>query len=315
MRAHRHQSRFRENLWYRARMAKPPVDVDQLTEHVVAVLAQHPALPAAELRAVRKHIPALAARLQALGYEVTPKQIRWPLQQQLKKLATHATIPLKGLDKHVLGGSSAEIKVVIADLLARGELREVLRPAGPALATAEALQSAALHEEDLAGILRDLTQAQKLVRKALSAKITKPKPHRPVLLLADTLSPLLARVPSAALAAPPARPQDASSHRQSQTPSADQYAICIRLIASRSQTTSPLRVAEVLRELAPSPEIGKRALLEGVALGLFDLEPESGMGRLSVEDAAWCPQGPGGTLLSWIVARPGVMARSNMEST
>ena len=37
--------------------------------------------------------------------------------------------------------------------------------------------------------------------------------------------------------------------------------------------------------------------------GLFALEPESGMSRLSREDAALCPAGPMGTRLSWVVAR------------
>lgn len=43
--------------------------------------------------------------------------------------------------------------------------------------------------------------------------------------------------------------------------------------------------------------------MEGVARGLFELEPESGMGRLSPEDAELCFPGPMGTRLSWVRAR------------
>jgi hypothetical protein len=41
-------------------------------------------------------------------------------------------------------------------------------------------------------------------------------------------------------------------------------------------------------------------LLRGARAGLFELRPESGMGRLSTEDASFCIPGPQGSRLSWV---------------
>jgi hypothetical protein len=65
----------------------------------------------------------------------------------------------------------------------------------------------------------------------------------------------------------------------------------------------PIRIPDLLRALGTPADAGKRALIDGAARGLFALEPESGMGRLSGEDAELCPAGPMGTRLSWVVAR------------
>jgi hypothetical protein len=65
----------------------------------------------------------------------------------------------------------------------------------------------------------------------------------------------------------------------------------------------PQRVADVLRRLDATGKVkndlAKAALLLGAQAGRFTLEPESGMGRLSESDAALCPAGPRGTVLSW----------------
>src|SRR5262249_41099004 len=75
-------------------------------------------------------------------------------------------------------------------------------------------------------------------------------------------------------------------------------------IHRRFQSTRlPVRIPDLLRAVGAPTEEAKRVLLDGAARGLFELEPESGMGRLSREDAELCPPGPMGTRLSWVVIR------------
>jgi hypothetical protein len=96
-------------------------------------------------------------------------------------------------------------------------------------------------------------------------------------------------------------PAAESPRRAGSSPLVD---VLAREIRRRSRETSlPIRVPDLLRATGTPVAEGKRALIDGAALGLFELEPESGMGRLSGEDAELCPPGPMGTRLSWVVVR------------
>jgi hypothetical protein len=60
-------------------------------------------------------------------------------------------------------------------------------------------------------------------------------------------------------------------------------------------------VPDVLKRLAPEMDLtaAQAALLSVAQLGLVELRPEGGLGRLSDAELLVCPPGPEGTRLSW----------------
>ena len=273
-------------------MAKPTASPEVLVAQVEAALVDRAALPPAALRALKRHLPALRERLEALGFEVT-STVRRPLAAQLLAALEGGSLPVKGLERRVAGATAKEVKATLDGLVGSGQLCEVVRPSGPCVMLASAARGRVLTHDELAGLLRELTAAQRLVKRALAKK--RGAPGRAVI-LPDDLS--LARLRGRGGEAAP-RPTPEAPAVESRGPGDASRAIRARL----GEDPRPQRVPEVLRALGLSPDAGKRALLEGAAAGLFGLEPESGMARLAAEDAAWCPEGPQGTRLSWIVAR------------
>jgi hypothetical protein len=122
---------------------------------------------------------------------------------------------------------------------------------------------------------------------------------RPTVLRGDVSAPLARWIVPALDAAPASAAE--SPRLAGSSPLVE---VLAREIRRRSRETSlPIRVPDLLRSTGTPVEEGKRALIDGAARGLFELEPESGMGRLSGEDAELCPRGPMGTRLSWVVSR------------
>lgn len=272
-------------------MAKPTASPEVLVAQVEAALVDRAALPPAALRALKRHLPALRERLEALGFEVT-STVRRPLSAQLLGALEGGPLPVKGLERRVAGATAKEVKATLEALVGSGQACEVVRPSGPCVMLASAARGRVLSHDELAGLLRELTAAQRLVKRALAKK--RGAPGRAVILPDDLgLARLRGRGGEAAA------PRSEAPAVESRGPGDASRAIRARL----GEDARPQRVPEVLRALGLSPEAGKRALLEGAAAGLFGLEPESGMARLAAEDAAWCPEGPQGTRLSWIVAR------------
>ena len=295
-------------------MAKKEPDPDALVALVERTLRDRAALPAAELRAVRRHLGELRPRLEALGLEVTASQVRQPLATQLRGALAAGGVGAPALLKRVAGASAKEARAALEQLVVDGAVREVVRSSGTTLVLAS--KSGADGDEDalipplrIDELLRRLAEAQKLLKRA-SAK--KGKRARPWVHHDDVLGPLLAFARSTPSAISP----DAASASAPLPPAAGSAgfagsASIARAIRARAeQSALPLRIPELLRALGVDKESGKRALLEGASAGLFGLEPESGMARLAPLDASWCPDGPQGTLLSWVVARQkGAIAR------
>lgn len=274
-------------------MAKPVVPPEVLIAQVEAALEAHAALPAAQLRGVKRHLPALRERLLALGFEVTTT-VRRPLAGQLLAALAGGFVPVKGLEKRVLGATAKEVKATLDALVESEQVCEVVRPSGPGVMLASAAGGVVLAQDELASLLRELTAAQRLVKRALAKK--KGAKSR-ACLLPDDLGLARLRERGAVTKERGTGSEDATI-KNGELPRA--------IRARLGEGARPLRVPEVLRALGVSAEDGKRALLEGASAGLYGLEPESGMARLAPDDAAWCPAGPGGTLLSWIVARSDV---------
>jgi hypothetical protein len=265
-------------------VAPAPIDFDMLVDRLAGLVAKHGALPAAELRKVRRHLPAMGSRLVALGLEVG-SNVRRPLETQIRDLLRRGFVPAKGLERRLAGASGREVKEATARMVRRGEVVDVVRESGPGFALPS---DDMLDPDDLAELVRSLTRLTKLVRRARPGR-----GGRPTLLRADVVGPLARWVatPTADAPGPPA---------------ADPAIVdaLTREIQRRiSKNPLPIHVPDLLRTTGTPVEGGKRALLEGAARGLFALEPESGMSRLSREDAELCPAGPMGTRLSWVTAR------------
>jgi hypothetical protein len=266
------------------------VDLEGVLARVEELVAAHGAVPPAELRPLRRHLPALAPRLRAKGYEVG-STVRRPLASQLLALVQRGVVPQKGIERRVAGASAREVKVAIERLVASGEIAAVVRDVGPGIAPAG---SDVISGAELELFHRRLVQVERLVRRARArARGAARSQVAPGVLREDVL--VMLGPPQEASDAPPGAAQsgalvDALSREIRRRMTAD---------------ARPIRVPDVLRAVGGPTEAAKRALLDGAARGLFELEPESGMGRLSREDAALCPTGPMGTLLSWIVARDG----------
>lgn len=269
-------------------MAKKVEDLDALVSTVQAAMRSHAALPAPELRLVRRHLGALRPRLEALGLEVT-SQVRRPLEAQLVDVLSAGFVLSRGIEKRVAGASAKEVKAALQALVDGGRVREVVRASGPGVQLASQTDGALFEQAELAELLRHLGDAQRLVKRAIAKQGSR---ARPAVLRDDVMRALLDFGAKARPSASARRPLPESAAALPQT-----------IRARVNDSGLPLRIPELLRALGVDMEVGKRALLAGAAAGLFGLEPESGMARLAPNDAAWCPEGPQGTRLSWVVAR------------
>ena len=264
-------------------MGKAPADPDALLLRIDDLVRAHGAIPRAELRAIKRHLPAIAPRLLARGYEIG-SSVRLPLEKQLLELVQSGFVPRKGLERRVAGATAREVNDAVQRLVERGSLVEVVRESGAGLvgSTGDVIDASDVEE-----LLRCLVKVEKLARRALAAKRA-----RATLLRSDVAGPLVRWTDRDRVAAPGVRQE------------APLVEALTREIRKRfRENPLPIRVPDLLRSMGASGEDGKRALVDGAERGLFELEPESGMGRLSREDAELCPSGPMGTTLSWVVAR------------
>ena len=119
--------------------------------------------------------------------------------------------------------------------------------------------------------------------------------------------------PSVSDASPPknrvCRKGAASSVRAAAPPTHDSLREALRgaLLALRDEDTALARVPEVSRRLREraSAQAVIEALLAASRQGELELRPEGGIGRLTDEDAALCPQGAAGVRLSWVRLQEG----------
>lgn len=257
---------------------RAPVDLDSLVDRACELARSHRAVPRAQMKSFRPHLAALAPRLAERGLEVGAA-IRIPLETQLLELADKGFVPLKGLDRKLGGATARDAKLAVDALVARGQLVSVVRDAGVGVALPAI---ARLDPSEVQALLVATTKLLKLLKSAARAKKGVLREDMPTWLKSPTAS------------APP-----------------DDRADLVQEILRRLRgATTPTHVPALLRSLGLDALSGRRVLLDGVARGLFELEPESGMGRLSREDADLCPPGPMGTRLSWIRARTHQGARS-----
>ncbi len=223
-----------------------------------------------------------------------------PLQRQLAvALAnTPAGLTVIQLSKSVVGGSAIETKRAVLALLHNGDAIEVEQLdcrviVAASQRTAGWLEAVAQVEYGKV-LARELRRTKQATKSKLGTSAPKP-------LFVPNLQHLAA---STAAAYKPAT-QPGLINSPDGTPATDaEVALALRALAAQVQGQySPIHVPPLLRSLGVPQAIAQSALLAGAKAGLFDLEPESGMARLAVDDAAWCPIGPGQTRLSWLLPK------------
>ena len=142
------------------------------------------------------------------------------------------------------------------------------------------------------------------VAKAKASEEPRPRPAN-VTCLAERRAAMAKRptMPCPAVPPPPASdpPSPVVDATPPKSPRGDHGAVLAAVRKREREGTRLAFVPAVLRELAQSMgrEAAQRALLAAGDAGALELRPESGMGRLTADDAAWCPPGPQGSVLSW----------------
>jgi hypothetical protein len=86
----------------RFRMARTSIDLDALVSRVDELVRAHGAVVRGRLRAIKRHLPAVAPQPVARGLEVG-SGIRRPLEAHLLEAARAGFVPRKGLERRVVG--------------------------------------------------------------------------------------------------------------------------------------------------------------------------------------------------------------------
>jgi len=219
-----------------------------------------------------QHADALAA-LARLGAERTKTGARVDLATQLRALLREqGVLVIAKLGKTLKGATQAEAKREADRLVTAGEARQGLRGKVDVLVTPAA----------------DLLTPEQLRRLADAGALAKKAATRPgrSLLRDDLRAQLL----------------DILGPSRAPSPATDDLET--RVLAALRQAARPglglAFVPDVVRELsaAGTPAV-HGALLELARARRVELQPESGVGRLTAEELSLCPEGPQKSRLSW----------------
>jgi hypothetical protein len=267
----------------RARSAAVPrkrAAIDELAPGLVAEVGERVRKERAV--AAKKLVPdALTRRAEAelvealarKGLEHTGKWIRVPIAEQLDQIVNESPAPIGGIAKRVRGASAAEVKHAIAEVLKQRRAIVVMKGGKEHLAPKE---TPVLREEELDRLAELKKELDRLLR---AAKTPRGKPKR--MILREELRLVLERFDSKIEA-----PVD----------------VVLHAIEELEDPALPLvRIPELARRL--EGKLARQALHEALFAAERDhrleLRPESGVQLLSPEDAALCPRGPSGAVLSY----------------
>jgi hypothetical protein len=249
----------------------------EIVTELVAAVEREGAVPRAAVtkRAPRKQLLVIFDALVGAGLELGAKFVRRPLDAQLQERLVGPPVPLRGLDKVVRGGTAGEVTEAAASLVERGRAQLVARGKDLLLARKDAPILDARARQRLKGVVKELGASLALADKkgvgVLRADVV------------EAFKPFFD--------APPAAPITAGT-----------IGDVASLVEAHREGSGLTFVPTLVRLLggAPARDALHAELLRGARAGRFELRPESGMGRLSVEDASFCIPGPQGSRLSWV---------------
>lgn len=265
------------------RRTVPTVDLGPLLPRVVDRLRVDRFLNAAALS--QAGIPKsqqrdAIERLVGNGFERSGKTgVRVSMRDQIKELlATRGSLPLKGISRATAGAKPKEVKLAAEALVKEGAALIAVRGKIEALV---ASSTPVLSRTELQALLHACKQLQKQSGAALRAST-------PKTLLRDDVRALLLDLVS-----------NRSLPQQRAAPLID--SVLQELNRAVRGSVGLAFVPDAVRALASrhSVETVQDALLQAARTGRIELQPESGVGRLTAEELALCPPGPEGTRLSW----------------
>jgi len=222
--------------------------------------------------------------LASAGLEIGSRFVRVPLEKQLEQLLVERAasgksplVALRRIEKNLDGASSREARETVAHFVERGRAKLVVRDSEAFIAppAIRILDPRAM--ERLAEIANTLLRA------------TRAAARHDASLLTEDVERLLS---------PFASPK-ASDVRRAAGQSLQSVEALVDKHREASGLTSVPKLIRILGGASARAQI-HATLLEGARSGRFELRPESGMGRLSQEDAALCIPGPQGSRLSWV---------------
>jgi hypothetical protein len=224
-------------------------------------------------RSSRTQLLEVFDALVRAGFEISARFVRRALETQLLERLDGAPVPLRGLDKLLRGATAREITEAATSLVDRGRARLVARGKDMLIARPDAAVFDARARQRL-----------KATVQALAASLVLAERKGASVLKADVDDALR---PFVGLAAPVA------------TTSLHDVAALVDAHREGSGLTSVPKLVRMMGG-ASMRETVHAELLRGARAGRFELRPESGMGRLSAEDASFCIPGPQGSRLSWV---------------
>jgi hypothetical protein len=254
-----------------------PDSMDEVIADMVAAVERDGAVPktAVTKRAQRTQLLIVFDALVNAGLELGAKFVRRPLEMQLQERLVGPPIPLRGLDKVVRGGTAGEVTEVAISLVERGRARFVARGKDLLLARKDASVLDARARQRLKIVVQQVGASLALADKK-GVDVLKSD-------VEEALKPFLEASTPAPLTA--AAMGDITS-----------------LVEAHREVSGLTFVPKLVRLLggASARDAVHAELLRGARAGRFELRPEGGMGRLSLEDASFCIPGPQGSHLSWV---------------
>jgi RNA-binding protein YhbY len=264
------------------RRVATPVDFGAVLPRVAEILRVEKVLNASGLSRngiPKAQQPQAIDRLVERGFERSGKSgVRVKVRAQLLDLLSErGTVPLKGIARATRGAVQKEAKAA-AEALARegaaliavrGKVEVLVASSTPALSRAE---------------VQSLSNACKQLGKQSAAALRASVPK--TLLREDVRALLL----------------DLVANRSTTQPQSALVDLVMQELTRAVRKSVGLAfVPDAVRALVPKhpAESVQDALLQAARVGWIELQPESGVGRLSPEELALCPPGPEGTRLSW----------------
>lgn len=255
---------------------RPPpaaVPIEQAVATFAAAVREAGALPSTALsrHGVKKAArPEALALLANLGLEITATRVRVPLAEQLlAHVSPGRAVAVRALCRAVAGATAKEVQAGLAKLAGEGRLTLAVRSV-ELVATRDV---AALAPAELRALEKGVATLAKALAIARRKSAT--------LLRADVEQALGLSLPLAA------------------TVTAEKvFAAVARLRESSGLTFVPALIRALGGSIAR--EAVHAELLAGARAGVFELRPESGLGRLTETELADCVAGPQGSRLSWV---------------
>ncbi len=225
---------------------------------------------------------AAASRLCDEGFETTTKAIRLPIRQQLgRRLQERSQLPLKGLEKLVIGCTAKEVLTVVEEFVNNGIAHRILRTKAEWIVTAD---TDVLSTEEVKGLGRLIADWAARTKKTLATRKT------PLTFWRNDIRALI---------------EELMLMKNGRRPSADverhDSQRLLRVILENLQPTVGLAfVPTVIEKSQLAVERAQGLLLELARSGAIELRPDAGAVRFSEEELRIAPAGPDGSHFFWV---------------